>query len=433
MTTTSTNNTKRKRTCHHCKASYTPSRSDQKFCSDDCRYKAKSEKQSKANQKKLERRASRLRRTGFGQYLVRESIRAGTVQILTGHTPETLHELATLRTDCFINNGVSLDGELNKVYELSHICPVSGHSILGLLHPHNLVIASKSFNRARSKRYMGGGKWIDRKSLLPQWRVNADTPVSQVYTKIEKFLGQVLKDYLSEHSPKLSYKERLVNKLIKHGLSEQSFPTKEEKKAWEERTRRILHNFSSEELEQKALERNLSLSAFNVSTARYLPVMIGEMRRFKSYGVSINPTFEAFADYLYELQCLAWAADYILEIDGNDWHENEWVAPSIQYWMAEQLCSLLHKEKPQYKFNGKPYAECFKLPECIRKSWTPVHRVEEWKIAQHGRPPAPPEPPKPVYSVAIETNTVMPWDMPDYIPTLSVVTESPFDSSECPF
>ncbi len=176
MSSKSANTTRRKRTCHHCKSSYIPSRSDQKFCSDACRYKAKSEKQSKANRKKLERRVSRLRRTGFGQYLVRECIRAGTVQILTGHTPETLHELAKLRTDCFIYNGVSLDGELFKAYELSHICPVNGHSIVGLLHPHNLVIASKAFNRSRSKRYMGGGKWIERNKLLPQWRVDVGRP-----------------------------------------------------------------------------------------------------------------------------------------------------------------------------------------------------------------------------------------------------------------
>ncbi|MDH1622186.1 hypothetical protein N5F07_13520 [Pseudomonas chengduensis] len=430
MSTKSTTTTKRKRTCHHCKSSYTPSRSDQKFCSDECRYKAKSEKQSKANQKKLERRVSRLRRTGFGQYLVRESVRAGTVQILTGHTPETLHELATLRTDCFINNGVSLDGELNKVYELSHICPVNGHSIVGLLHPHNLVIAEKVFNRSRSKRYMGGGKWIDRKNLLPQWHVDADTPVAQVYSKIEKFLGQTLKDYLSEHSPKLSYKERLVNKLIRHGLSAQEFESKEAKKRWEDRTRRILQNFTSEELEQKALDRNLTLSSFNVSTTRYLPVMIGEIRRFKSYGVSIDPTFEAFADYLYELQSMAWTGDYVLEIDGDDWHESEWVSPSIQYWMAKQLCSLLHKEKPEFRFNGKPYAECFQLPEFVSKNWKPVHRVEEWKIAQHGRPP---EPARPVYSVVLDSNPIMPWEELDFTYEHSATPKPTFDETECPF
>ncbi|WP_155952251.1 hypothetical protein [Zestomonas thermotolerans] len=224
-----------------------------------------------------------------------------------------------------------------------------------------------------------------------------------------------------------------MNKLVKHGLSEQEFQNKDDKKAWEDRARRILHNFSSEELEQKALARNLTLSSFNVSTTRYLPVMIEEVRRFKGYGISINPTFEAYADYLYEIQCVAWTADYILEIDGNDMQENEWVSPSIQYWMAQQLCSLLHKEEPEYQFNGKPFTECFKLPEFVRKGWTPVHRVEEWKIAQHGRPPEPPAPPKPVHAVVIDTNTVMPWGLPSYNPVFSTVVDSPFDSDECPF
>jgi hypothetical protein len=274
---------------------------------------------------------------------------------------------------------------------------------------------------------MGGGKWIDRKDLSDQWRVDSETPVAQVYTKIEKFLGQTLKDYLNSHNPKLSYKERLVNKLIRHGLSAQEFESKDDKKAWEDRTRRILHHFSSEELEQKALNNNLTLSSFNVRTARYLPVMIAEVKRFQNYGISIDPTFEAFADYLYQVECLSWAGNHILVIDGDDIQENEWVAPSIQYWMAQQLCKLLHKEKPEYTFNGKPYAECFQLPEYVHNAWRPFHRVEEWKIAQYGRPP---QPPKPVYCAALDDDAVLPWDYPPYA---SYKGQDDILSDQCPF
>ncbi|WP_139134059.1 MULTISPECIES: hypothetical protein [Pseudomonadaceae] len=433
MNNKSTKSTKRKRTCHHCKSKYTPSRTDQKYCSDTCRYSARTEKQSKTNQKKIERRVSRLRRTGFGQYLVRECMRAGSVQILTGHTPDTLHELDNLRTSCFISNGVSLSGELHKAYELSHICPVNGHSIVGLLHPHNLVIASKSFNRERGKRYMGGGKWVERKSLSPQWQVDTETAVSQVYTKIERFLGQTLKDYLNEHNPKLSYKHRLINKIIKHSFTSQCFSSKEERRTWEDKARRTLSNLSAEELEQKVIERNLSVSSFNRSTVRYLPLMMSEVERFQSYGVTIDPTFNAFAEYLYKLDFEGWTGDYILEVDSNDIQENEWAAPSIQYWMAEQLCSLLHKEKPEHTFNGKHYTECFNLPEYVSRCWQPNHRIEEWKLAQHGRPPEPPTPPKPIYSVSIDDNVLLPWEEPDYISDPLPIKQVSLESIDCPF
>ena len=42
----------RKRTCHHCKSSYTPSRSDQKFCSDECRSDRKNKMSVELNLKK---------------------------------------------------------------------------------------------------------------------------------------------------------------------------------------------------------------------------------------------------------------------------------------------------------------------------------------------------------------------------------------------
>lgn len=370
----------RKKVCNHCKAPFTTSQISAKYCSDECKAEVKSLKAKKATQAKAERRVSRLRRTGFGQYLVRECIRAKSVQILSHHTPETLHQLDRLRSGCFVNNG-STD---EKTYELSHICPANGKGLVGLLHPHNLVISDKTFNRKRGTDYSGGGKFITRLSLQQEWYVDSSTPVSQVYAKIERFLGQALKGYLEEHSPAFSYKEKIINKLVRKALSEQVFTSATDKKAYEDKTRRTLHHLDIEQLEYMALSKELKLSTFDRCTTRYLPLMMSEVERFKSYGVEIDPTFYAFAEYLYSLE--SFGAEGVMEVENNDYRETEFTFDSIQYWMAKQLNKLLHKEKPERQFNGKSFIQCFRLPATVSADWTPTHRIEEWAVAQHGMP-----------------------------------------------
>lgn len=376
----------RSRTCHHCKASYQPIRKDQKFCSTSCKTASVKSKAKKATQRKIERRVSRLRRTGFGLYLVREVIRAKTIQILSHHTADTLHELDQLRSDCFVSNGVSLDGTLNKVYELSHICPVNSKGLVGLLHPHNLVIANKTYNRSRGTSYSGGGKFITRQSLKSEWYVDDQTPVSKVYDKIERFLGPVLKEYLEAHNPKLSYKERMINKIIRSLILEREFTSKEQKKAFEDKARRTLSHMPVDELEQRVLIQGDSLSSFNRGLTRYLPLMMKEVKRFEGYGVHVDGPFKAYAQYLQTIEQESWTSQIFLDVQHYDYQENEWVSPSIQYWMAQQLCKMLHKERPDSMFEGKHYIQHFTLPKQVPPAWKPSHNVEEWQVAQHGMP-----------------------------------------------
>ena len=398
----------RKRICLHCKAEFTTSQMASKYCSDDCKAAVKNAKARKTTQLREERRVSRLRRTGFGQYLVAECMRAGSVQILTHHTSETLHELSKLRSDCFLSNG---GGDV-KLYELSHICPVNSKlSVLGLLHPHNIVIASKAFNRKRGTSYSGGGLSIPRLSLKAEWKVSKDTPLSQVYSKIEKFLGDVLKKYLADHTPTLSYKERIISSLVRKHLATMTFDSVEDKKACEDKTRRILGHYEIEKLEKLAAEKEISLSMFNVGMTNYLPTMVYEVRRFKSYGVEIDSVFSMYAEYLYS--CNDFCSDNILDIESYDPLENEWCDPSLQYWMAEQLNALLHKEKPNQIFNAKHYTKCFKLPATVSADWKPSHQIEQILVAQYGMP---------------EVFVFMPDSLfliPDNV--------SPWDEANCPF
>ncbi|WP_439887739.1 hypothetical protein ACSX1C_00310 [Pseudomonas sp. MBLB4123] len=350
---------------------------------------------------------------------------------MSNHTADTLYELDRLRTECFISNGVSVDGELNKFYELSHICPVNSKGLLGLLHPHNLVITEKQYNRARGTRYSGGGKFISRLELKSEWAVDNDTPAAKVYDKIEKFLGQTLKDYLTEHAPKLSYKERLVNKLVRHSLQEQEFKTKEARKQYEDKLRRSLQHMPVEQLELSVAERELSLSSFNRSHTRYFPLMMEEAKRFKSYGVKIDASFEAYAEYLQSAEDVFFDTKERLQIESNDCQENEWAAPSLQYWFGQQLCKMLHKEKPDLTFNGKPYAQCFTLPGLVEAGWTPEHRVEEWKVAQYGMPPVRP---KPVYQPPLVLDdSPLPWEVDGYVCDHSSLRPVFFKTGECPF
>jgi hypothetical protein len=114
--------------------------------------------------------------------LVRECRRAGTVQILAGHTFESFIETMKL-----------VRGRPKGDVRLCHIAPVKGKNVIGLLHCKNLFYGGAYQNNRFGKKYMAGGKLINHKDLKDKWKVDKEAPANEVLLEIEAFLGGIPK------------------------------------------------------------------------------------------------------------------------------------------------------------------------------------------------------------------------------------------------
>jgi hypothetical protein len=149
------------------------------YCSRTCKDKA-------ANKKVKKDPMEKALKTAFFYYLARECLRAGTLEILRGHTVESLSALHTLYKLNMRYNG---RGDRNE-YELSHIAPVKGHDFIGLLYAENLVSAPKALNRAHGTKHYGYGKSIHR-PLDSKYNVDKRfDKESEVVARIIDYLGK---------------------------------------------------------------------------------------------------------------------------------------------------------------------------------------------------------------------------------------------------
>ncbi|MFG0352919.1 hypothetical protein ACF8LD_17970 [Pseudomonas sp. zbq_5] len=189
MTNTVTSHNKPKKatrrpTCQNpaCKKRFTTKVATAKYCSSKCG-------DSKRNIRKLVDPVEKATKSAFFYYIAGECLRAGTLEVLRGHTLESLCELHSLYVTNMKWNGF---GDQNA-YELSHIAPVKGHDFIGQLYAENLVSAPKALNRAHGTRYYGHGKFIHRLTLDPKHSVDKrwNSP-SEVVQKVVAFLGKEL-------------------------------------------------------------------------------------------------------------------------------------------------------------------------------------------------------------------------------------------------
>lgn len=211
--------------CLHCKAEFTPKRSDAKFCSTGCRTAynngLKQRKTAANAAKRLAAKSIKFDQSTFANYLIQECKRAGTVQILEGIDLETLKQLRDLAAKRSTYNG----GD-SREYAISHIYPVgnSRSMNIGLLHPDNLVIAPAEFNRKRQNKLPkeGAGKYIPIKSLKRKFNVDRNSSKEEVLTKIKSVIGAtVYNAFLKEYASKLGLTSRnkIKAKLAKHNIA----------------------------------------------------------------------------------------------------------------------------------------------------------------------------------------------------------------------
>lgn len=185
MTTAAPQTTKaavKQKTCKnpYCKKRFRPTVKTAIYCNRSCKDKTINKRLKKDPMEKA-------LKTAFFYYIARECLRAGTLEILRGHTAESLSDLYNLYKTNMRHNGY---GDRNE-YELSHIAPVKGHDFIGLLYAENLVSAPKALNRAHSTKYYGCGKSIHRLTLDSKHNVDKRwDKESEVVARVLKYLGK---------------------------------------------------------------------------------------------------------------------------------------------------------------------------------------------------------------------------------------------------
>lgn len=180
MTTATPNKNKAERrpTCPSCKKRFRTTSIKKVYCTPQC--------QKEATKKK--RRVTRIHRasnSAFFYHLAYECERAQTLQILTGHTIESLVALYDVYK---LKLKANRYGE-TKDYEISHIHPVQGHDTMGLYHADNLVVAPSKLNREHGTQHYGHGLSINRNALVSKHSVEKGAPRKQTVQRIIAFLG----------------------------------------------------------------------------------------------------------------------------------------------------------------------------------------------------------------------------------------------------
>jgi len=208
--------------CLFCNKGFLPKRNDAIYCSTE--HKEEHRKQKNREQtlrNKLARRANKFIETAFADYLIRECKRSETVEVLQNHDADSFLELFRLSKKKTLYSGFE-DGKPSGFYELSHIQPVKQEQRLGLLHPQNLVLATKTYNRSRSTKAPEAqerGLAALRQDLHPKWKVGTSDTRKTILAKIQAYLGSsVLDPFLLEAKLTRTKKNDLIRKLAKIGV-----------------------------------------------------------------------------------------------------------------------------------------------------------------------------------------------------------------------
>lgn len=217
----------RNKICSHCDTAYVTPQYNSKYCSSACRVasnnaNARNKKES-SRLSKAEKRIARLPVSEHWLWLSREVRRAGTVECLQGHTPETLTQLFSLYNYKHRTYAFNPESKKSK-FHMAHIQPVKGMHSVGCLHPYNLFIAPALANQVHStKSYEGMGLSVSRHSLKRKWLISGDLSDKDVLEKVRKYLGSVLVEYANNNkidtSPRLSQARWIAKNIADCGFT----------------------------------------------------------------------------------------------------------------------------------------------------------------------------------------------------------------------
>lgn len=100
--------------------------------------------------------------------------------------------------------------------DICHVYPVKGNERMGLLHPLNLVYGESDQNKKNGNKCFGdAGYSIDRVELKDKWRVTDSMKDKAILQLLERFLGNVLTEYIRKYPVKISDRIKLIDKIIK--------------------------------------------------------------------------------------------------------------------------------------------------------------------------------------------------------------------------
>jgi len=235
---------------------------NQKYCSTRCRKVAFSRK--KARHTRIEQRKANLIQNDEALYLIGQCRRAGTVQILSGHTLTSFTKTMSL-----------IKNREKGGVERCHIAPVNGVNSIGLLHYKNLFYGGIHQNRLFGNNYYSGGLSINRENLRKKWRVSSQMSNNDVLVMIEKFLGGIVERYIENNSVLKSKKIRIIDKILMADPSE---------------SKEHLINKSCKYLNDLfyRLSRGDSFLRHHGVESKYL-AYLNEISRFRSYGGKRKP------------------------------------------------------------------------------------------------------------------------------------------------
>lgn len=105
---------------------------------------------------------------------------------------------------------------MDRNIDICHVYPVKGTERMGLLHPLNIVYGESDQNKKNgTKIFKNAGYSIDRVELKNKWRVTDNMKDKAILRLLEKFLGNVLTEYVRKYPVKISDKIKLIDKIIK--------------------------------------------------------------------------------------------------------------------------------------------------------------------------------------------------------------------------
>jgi hypothetical protein len=195
-----------KKVCKHCGYHFETRHKSKQYCTDKCQNDAKCARYYKSKKitqvKRFKTKREKLLATGFGRWLLKECQRAQTVQVLQGHTVESLCDLFELFKRRSKASGYE-NGKPTGAFELSHIWPVkSKQDKMGLLHPHNLVLAPARLNRSHgsktpSEGFEGIGRYIPTSALLSRYSVSKGDSLAQVERQVFQLLGATWQQFVA--------------------------------------------------------------------------------------------------------------------------------------------------------------------------------------------------------------------------------------------
>lgn len=127
----------RNKICSYCESPYTTSQHKSKYCTPACRVASNNanarNKKETTRLSKAEKRIARLPVSEHWLWLSREVRRAGTVECLQGHTPETLTQLFELYNYKHKTYAYNPESRTSK-FHTAHVAPVKGTHSVGCLH-----------------------------------------------------------------------------------------------------------------------------------------------------------------------------------------------------------------------------------------------------------------------------------------------------------